>query len=272
MNKKIFINLLLVSVLSTIFLLGCGNSNNTANSSKSETTDLLAEIKERGTLKIGTEGTYSPYTYHNDNNELVGYDVEVGQAIAKELGVKAEFIETSWDSCIAGLDAERYDVIMNQVGITDERKQKYAFSTPYTITRAVLIVGKDNNEIKSFKDLKNKKAAQGLTSNFADMSKSYGAELVDTDGQFSKSMELITSNRADATINDDVTFYDYLKQKPDAPLKIVDTLDEASENSVLIRKNNDSLVKAINDALAKLDKDGTLKEISEKYFGQDVTK
>ena len=104
------------------------------------------------------------------------------------------------------------------------------------------------------------------------MSKSYGAELVDTDGQFSKSMELITSNRADATINDDVTFYDYLKQKPDAPLKIVDTLDEASENSVLIRKNNDSLVKAINDALAKLDKDGTLKEISEKYFGQDVTK
>lgn len=272
MNKKNIISLLLLGVLSTVFLFGCGNSNNTNNSAQSETKDLLTEIKERGTLQIGTEGTYAPYTYHNDKNELVGYDVEVGQAIAKELGVKAEFIETSWDSCIAGLDAKRYDVIMNQVGITDERKKKYDFSTPYTVTRAVLIVGKDNNEIKSFEDLKNKKAAQGLTSNFSDMSKGYGAELVDTDGQFSKSMELIINERADATINDDITFYDYLKQKPNAPLKIVDTLDEASENAVLIRKNNDSLVKAINDALAELEKDGTLKQISEKYFGQDVTK
>ena len=270
MKKKKWMPLLLTFILSIGLFVGCGNSNISNN--KTENKDLLSEIKESGTLKIGTEGTYAPYTYHNDKNELVGYDVEIGQAIAKELGVKAEFVETSWDSMIAGLDAKRYDIIMNQVGITDERKRKYDFSTPYTITRAALIVSKDNNEIKSFEDLKNKKSAQGLTSNFADMAKNYGAELVDTDGQFSKSMELIINGRADATINDDITFYDYLKQKPDAPLKIADTLDEASENAILIRKNNDSLVKSINDALAKLDKDGTLKKISEKYFGEDVTK
>ncbi|WP_315074696.1 amino acid ABC transporter substrate-binding protein [uncultured Clostridium sp.] len=279
MKKRNLISLLLIGVLAATSLLGCGNSGNTAsNNSKSEQSstassdDLLTQIKSSGTLKIGTEGTYAPYTYHNDKNELVGYDVEVGQAIAKELGVKAEFVETPWDSCIAGLDAKRYDVVMNQVGITDERKEKYDFSTPYTVTRAVLIVGKDNNDIKSFNDLKGKKAAQGLTSNFADMAKKYGADLVDTDGQFSKSIDLIASGRSDATINDDVAFYDYLKQKPDAPLKIADTLNEASNNAVLIRKGNDSFVKAVNDALAKLDKDGTLKNISEKYFGNDVTK
>ena len=270
MKKKNLISLLLVCILS-IGLLGCGNSGQ-ASATDSKSKDLLAEIKESGSLKIGTEGTYAPYTFHNDKNELVGFDVEIGQAIAKELGVKAEFVETPWDSCIAGLDAKRYDVVMNQVGITDERKAKYDFSTPYTVTRAVLIVGKDNQDIKKFEDLKGKKAAQGLTSNFAEMSKSYGAELVDTDGAFSKSLDLITSGRTDATINDDVTFYDYLKQKPDAPLKIADTLDKASENAVLIRKENDSFVKAVNDALAKLTKDGTLEKISQKYFGTNVTK
>ncbi|AVK50439.1 amino acid ABC transporter substrate-binding protein [Clostridium sp. MF28] len=272
MKKKNLFSLLLVGLLA-IGLIGCGNSTsqapaNTSNSSK----DLLTEIKERGSLKIGTEGTYAPYTFHNDKNELVGFDVEIAQAIAKELGVKAEFVETPWDSCIAGLDAKRYDVVMNQVGITDERKAKYDFSTPYTVTRAVLIVGKDNQGIKSFADLKGKKAAQGLTSNFADMAKKDGAELVDTDGNFSKSIDLIINGRADATINDDLTFYDYLKQKPDAPLKIADKQDKASENGVLIRKGNDSFVNAVNDALDKLSKDGTLEKISEKYFGTNVTK
>ncbi|SFC97666.1 amino acid ABC transporter substrate-binding protein [Clostridium uliginosum] len=270
MKKKNLISLLLVGVLS-IGLIGCSNSGQ-ASTNDNKSKDLLAEIKDRGTLKIGTEGAYAPYTYHNDKNELVGYDVEIGQAIAKELGVKAEFVETPWDSCIAGLDSERYDVVMNQVGITDERKQKYDFSTPYTVTRAVLIVEKNNQDIKSFEDLKGKKTAQGLTSNFADMSKGYGAELVDTDGTFSKSIDLINNGRADATVNDDVTFYDYLKQKPDAPLKITDTLDKASENAVLMRKGNDSFVKAVNDALAKLNEDGTLQKISEKYFGTNVTK
>lgn len=270
MKKRNLFSLLLVGVIS-IGLIGCGNSGQ-ATGSKSESKDLLAEVKERGTLKIGTEGTYAPYTFHNDKNELVGFDVEIGEAIAKELGVKAEFVETPWDSCIAGLDAKRYDVVMNQVGITDERKQKYDFSTPYTITRAVLIVGKDNNEIKSFEDLKGKKSAQGLTSNFADMAKGYGAELVDTDGAFSKSLDLIANGRADGTINDDLTFYDFLKQKPDAAFKIVAKIDKASENAVLIRKDNETFVKAVNDALTKLKDDGTLEKISQKYFGTDVTK
>lgn len=283
---------LLVGTLTLVLVLGglvaCsskGSENEASNQSVATPTvtqasesnadaekDLLAQIKERGTLLIGTEGTYAPYTYHDETGELVGYDVEVAKAIAEKLGVKAEFVESNWDSLIAGLDAVRYDVVINQVTITDERLKKYDFSTPYTISRAALIVGKDNNDIKTFEDLKGKKSAQSLTSNYSSLAEQYGAEIVSADGSFSKAVELVSTGRADATINDQVSFYDYLKQQPDASVKLVDTLDDASKNAVLIRKGNETLVEAINKAFDELTQDGTLAKISEKYFGADVTK
>jgi cystine transport system substrate-binding protein len=234
--------------------------------------DLLTVIQERGKLLIGTEGTYAPYSYHDETGELVGYDVEIARAIAEKLGVEAEFVETNWDACIAGLDAERYDVVMNQVSITEERLLKYDFSTPYTVSSAVLIAAEDNKELTSFEDLKGKKAAQSLTSNYATLAEGYGAEIVSTDGMFSKAIELVSTGRAEATINDEVSFYDFLKQQPDATVKIIDTLDEASENAVLIRKGNDTFVTAVNLALDELSQEGTLAEISDKYFGADITK
>ncbi len=230
--------------------------------------DLLALIQERGTLLIGTEGTYSPYSYHDETGDLVGYDVEIARLIAEKLGVEAEFVETNWDACIAGLDAERYDVVMNQVSITEERLLKYDFSTPYTVSSAVLIVADENNELASFEDLKGKKVASSLTSNYASLAEGYGAEIVSTDGLFSKAIELVSTGRAVATINDEASFYDYLKQQPNAEVKIADTLDEASENAVLIRKGNDTFVAAVNKALEELADEGT----SEKYFGADISK
>src|SRR5690606_25818693 len=86
------------------------------------------KIKEAGVFRIGTEGTYAPFTYHDTDNKLVGFDVEIGREIAKRLGVEAKFEEGKWDGLIAGLDANRYDAVINQVGITEERKKKYDFS------------------------------------------------------------------------------------------------------------------------------------------------
>lgn len=232
---------------------------------------FLETIKENGVLKIGTEGTYAPFSFHDDANNLVGYDVEIAKALADALGVKAEFVETKWDAMIAGLDAERYDVVINQVSITEERQSKYDFSTPYTVSKAVLIVHSEDEAITSFEDLKGKKSAQSLTSNFAGIAEGYGAELVGTDG-FNQSVELVLSKRADATINDDVTYYDYLKQKPEAAIKIVASQEDASKSAVLIRKGNDDFVKAINEAMEKLQADGTIKRISEEYFGVDISK
>lgn len=233
--------------------------------------DLLDAVKAAGVLKIGTEGTYAPYSYHNDSNELTGFDVEVAEKIAEKLGVEAEFVETKWDSIIAGLDAGRFDIIVNQVGITEERLEKYDFSIPYTYTHGALIVKGDNEEITGFDKLAGKKAAQSLTSNWAELAEEKGAEIVSTDG-FNQSVDLVLAGRADLTLNDDLTYYDYINQKPDADLKIAALSEESNDSAAMTRKGNPKFVEAVNNALEELSEEGVLTEISEKYFGADVTK
>ena len=230
----------------------------------------LDAIKQAGVLKVGTEGTYAPFTYHDESGKLVGFDVEIAEAIANKLGVKVEFVEGKWDGLIAGLDAKRYVTVINEVGITEKRKAKFAFSDPYIASRAVLIVKEDNSDIKDFKDLKGKKAAQSLTSNFADIAKSNGAELVGTDG-FDQSIALVTQGRADATINDSLTFFDFKKKQAASPVKIVAQEADASDSGVILRKGDQDLVDAINKALRDITADGTYKKISDTYFGQDVS-
>ncbi|MDO5549900.1 MAG: amino acid ABC transporter substrate-binding protein [Lachnospiraceae bacterium] len=247
-----------------------GNNKEAESKEADSPNDSLTKIQKAGVLKIGTEGTYSPYSYHDEEGNLVGFDVEIARLIAEKLGVKAEFVETKWDAMIAGLDAKRFDIIANQVGITQERKEKYDFSEPYTYIHGVLIVGKDNEEIKAFEDLAGKKSAQTLTSNWGQTAEGYGAELVGVDG-FDQSIELITSKRADATINSQVALYDYLKQKPDAPVKVVATAGDPSIVGIPVRKGEDSLYKAVNQAILELKEDGTLTELSLKYFGVDIT-
>jgi cystine transport system substrate-binding protein len=231
----------------------------------------LASIKSGGVLKIGTEGTYAPFTFHDASGKLVGFDVEIGQAVAAKLGVKADFVEGKWDGLIAGLDAKRYDAVINQVGITEARKQKYDFSDAYIASKAVLIVRQDNADIKGFADLKGKKSAQSLSSNFGKIAEQAGAELVGTDG-FDQSIQLVLTRRADATINDSLSFLDFKKQKPDAPVKIAAEQENADYSGIIIRKNEPELLSAINKALADIKADGTYEKIAKTYFGQDVSK
>lgn len=233
--------------------------------------DSLAQVKSSGELKIGTEGTYAPFTYHTISGDLTGFDVEIGRAIAKQLHVKPVFVEGKWDGLIAGLDAKRYDVVINEVGITPAREQKYDFSQPYLASKAVVIVKNDNDSIHSFADLKGKNAAQSLTSNYGQLARQAGANLVSTDG-FNQSIDLVVQGRADATVNDRISFLDFKKHRPDAPVKIVASQDNASASGVLMRKGETSLQTAINDALTEMKKDGTYQKISEKYFGEDVSK
>lgn len=230
----------------------------------------LEAIKSAGKLRIGTEGTYAPFTYHDATGALVGFDVEIGREIAKRIGVEAEFVEGKWDGLIAGIDANRYDAVINQVGITEERQAKYDFSEPYIASKAVLIVRGDNTEITGFAGLAGKKSAQTLTSNFATLATDNGAELVGTDG-FDQSIALVVDGRADATINDSLSFFDFKKQKPDVDVKIAATQENADYSGVLIRKGNPELLAAINEALAAIKADRTYEQISEKYFGADVS-
>lgn len=270
MKKGKIIFVFVLVLVMTLSLIGCTGGSNNKQTNSEANASLLEQIKSKGVLTIGIEGTYPPFTYHDESNALTGYDVEIAEAIAEKLDVKAEFVETKWDSIIAGLDADRYDAIINQVGITPERQEKYDFSQPYTYSKGSLIIKEDNTEIASFEDLDGKKSAQSVTSNWAATAESFGATIIGADG-FSQSIELVLSGRADATLNDSVTFYDYKKSKPDAPVKIAATSEEVSQSGVMIRKGNRELLQAIDTALDELKAEGKLKAISEKYFGIDIS-
>ncbi|AOM41482.1 amino acid ABC transporter substrate-binding protein [Xenorhabdus hominickii] len=228
-------------------------------------------VKASGVFKVGTEGTYPPFTYHDASNKLTGFDVDIAREIAQRLNVKPEFMEVKWDGLIAGLDAKRFDAVINQVGVTPEREAKYSFSIPYTTSQVVLITRNNNSDIKAFADIKEKRSAQSLTSNYGQLATSYGATLVSTDG-FNQAIDLVATGRADATLNDRLSFLDFKKQRPNAPVKIVAQKADASKSAVLLRKGDPELVEAVNKALQEIKNDGTYTRISEKYFGVDISK
>ena len=229
-----------------------------------------AKTLREGTLKVATEGSFSPFWYYNDKNELVGYDVDVARAVAKKLGLKIEFLTAPWDAMLAAFDAGKADAVFNQVSITDERKKKYEYSVPYTVVYGAIIVHKDNNDIKSFEDLKGKKNADSATSNWAQVAKKYGAQNVTVDS-FAKSMELLIARRVDTVVRDNTVFYDFLKQRPDAPIKIAAKLKDVDYSAAIVQKGNKELADQISKALNELKAEGKLKEISLKYFGKDVS-
>ena len=230
----------------------------------------LDQVKQAGVLRIGTEGTYAPFTFHDASGTLVGFDVEIAEQVAKRIGVKPQFVEGEWDGLIAGIDANRYDVVVNEVGITPARQAKYDFSEPYIASKAALIVRADDDSIKSFADLSGKKAAQTITSNFGQIAKSSGAEIVPTEG-LDQSIALVLQHRADATINDSLSFLDFKKHQPDAPVKIAATQANADFSGILLAKGKPQLLAAINSALDAMKKDGSYAAISQKYFGADVS-
>lgn len=245
----------------------------TSCNKKTETTqDHLARIKESGVLTVAMEGTWAPWTYHDENDVLTGYDVDVASAIAQKLGVKASFIEGEWDGLFAGLDAGRYDIVANGVDITEERSQKYSFTTPYAYNKTAVIVSSDRDDITSFNDLKDKKTANTISSTYAQVAESYGASVTGVD-DLNQTFQLLLTGRIDATLNSEMTYYDYMKAHPETKIKIACLSDDATHVAIPVKKGSDdeSLLAAINKAIEELKADGTLKKLSEKYFGVDVS-
>lgn len=243
-----------------------------ASVSLAEEKDLLARIQEKGEIIVATEGTWAPWTYHDESDVLVGFDVEVAQKIAEKLGVKATFVEVPWDGIFAGLDSQRYDIAANGVEVTEERSQKYDFSAPYAFIRTAIIVRGDNDAIASFEDLKGKTTANTLASTYALLAESYGANPIGVD-DLNQTIELLLAGRVDATLNAEVSLYDFLKVHPDANIKMAALSEDASLVSIPVRKGDDSatLLAAIDQAIAELHQEGVIAELSIKYFGSDIT-
>ena len=203
--------------------------------------------------------------------ELVGFDVEVGRAVAEKLGVKAEFVEADWDSLVAGVQSGRFDIVTNEVTPTDERRKSVDFTDPYTYIYNVVITKKENNDITAMEDLSGKKVSNTISSTHAIIAESYGAEIMAVD-TFEASVEMVLQDRADATINSEMVFNDYIKTKPDADLKIAAYDKQADTTAIPVRYGDTALRDALNDAIRQLQQDGTLTEISMRYFDQDITR
>jgi cystine transport system substrate-binding protein len=259
-SLRVLLGLALVLVLAA-----CGKTTTTAKPS------LDSELVTKGTLTIGLEGTYQPYSYHKDG-KLTGYEVELGKAIAKQMGLKPKFVESKWDSLIAGLDVNKYDLILNNVAKTPERAKKYAFTSAYTSGKSQLAVKKNNPTIKTIQDIKGQKMAQSVTSNNAANVKALGGEIVPVDG-FSQSIQLIEQGRVAGTVNDSASFYAYLKQNPKANIKLlsVGKAITATPARGLLRKKDTVLQTKADKALKTLRANGTLTKLSKQFFGGDVT-
>ena len=259
---------LIAGLTAALFLAGCGSASAPASGGA----DHLARIRAAGTIKVGLEGDWQPFSYHNEADELIGFDVEVAQKIAEIIGVKADIIEAPWDGLFAGETAGTYDIVVNGVDVTEERQKTYDFSDPYAYDHTVLVTLKENEEIRSFEDLKGKTTANSIGSTYMEIGEQYGAEVKGVD-TLAETMSMVKNKQVDATVNAETSVQDYFNTTGETGLEVRAKLDEVTAYAIPLVKgsDNDTLRQAINDALKTMRADGTLAELSAKYFGADLT-
>lgn len=247
---------LAVAALSTAGVLAaCGASNEEAS-------------KDEKIVTVGTEATYPPFTY-KEKGKLTGYDIEVMDEVAKRAGYKVEYKAMDFKGLIPALDSKRIDVIANQMGITDERKEKYAFSDAYTVSGSTIIVNNKTDDIKTLEDLKGKTVGSTQGSLYAKTAEKAGAKVKYYKGanQVLKDLE---AGRVDAAMNDRLFVLTELK-KAGYKVKAVGETFDKNESGLMMAKNS-KYTEDFNKALAEMQEDGTLADLGKKYFNEDISK
>lgn len=288
MKRKFWLLGLVMSMLLTLMLTGCFSNStekdSVANSTEKESVasskdnvvdseDLLAD----GVLKIGLDDEWPPMEFRNDQESLVGFDIDFANALAEELGVKAEFSPVPWDGIFNGLNATQYDVIISSTSITPERQEEFCITDPY-VTSGVVIVSRTNVEpVTNFSQLKGKslfvmeETAAEIT---AETLKAQSG--IDADIQILRSKHLLLEDwGVDGKENvyfmmDNIRAEQYVKQFPDDFVISSNYLSD-DQIGIICRKGNSELVKKLNAAIDALQKDGTMTRISNVWFGKDLT-
>ena len=283
-GRKKQISFIMALLLIIALVSGCGSQGDSGAASAGEPEaaesisaeaggDELDSVLAAGKIVVGVEGTYPPFTYHDGDGELVGFDVEVAERIAEKLGVEVEFVEAAWDSLLIGIDSGRLDLVVNAVSITEARAEKYDFTAPYYYEARRVIVRAEDDSIQSAEDLNGKKVATNVTNAFIPWYESMGAEIVgiDTSGE---AIELVLSGRADLCGTSVPVLNSYMDEHPDAEgrLKVAFVIPDSEDQiAIPVRKGETRFLEAVDQALAQLRDDGTLKELSEKYLQGDYT-
>lgn len=222
---------------------------------------------EEAVITVGTEATYPPFTY-KDKGEITGYDIDVLNEAAERAGYTVEYEPMDFKGLVPALDAERIDMIANQMSITPEREEKYAFSTPYAVSGAQVIVASDNNDIQGIDDLDGKVVGSTQGSAYAQLAEEAGAEVKFYKGA-NQVLQDLQVGRLDAALNDRLFILTEL-EKTGYDVKAVGDVFNKSEVGYMTRQDSDVL-EGLNEALAEMQEDGTMTEIGEKYFGEDIS-
>ena len=247
------------------------NSASTSSSKSSDSSSSLDRIKKAGVIVMGTSADFPPYESHqliNGEDKIVGFDVDIAQAVAKGLGVKLKIEDMKFDGLIAALQAGKIDMIVAGMTPTPERAKSVDFSDLYYIGKQVLVIKKDNNSIKTVDDLKGKKldAQLGTTSEKAARSIK-GATVIPIDKVSTEIMEVKTG-KVDGVVVEQTVAQAYLKENPD--LKIVEIPELKSEegSAIAVKKGDKALLAEINKVLKQLKDSGEYDKLIEKWFKQ----
>jgi L-cystine transport system substrate-binding protein len=224
-----------------------------------------------GTLTIGMEGTYAPFTYKNDAGVLTGFDVDIATALAAKLNLKPKFVLTEWSGILAGLQAGKFDVVVNEVGVTPERQKNILFGAPYAYSSAQVIVKKNSPlALTSLEALKGRRVGVGLGSNYEKLLRDAGGINIVTYPGSPEYLADLAAGRIDAAVNDRL-LVGYLIKQQNLPVKGAGILDTPQPVAVAFRKDGAALKTALDRALLQIKADGTYAKISRKWFGQDVS-
>ncbi|MBR3063459.1 MAG: transporter substrate-binding domain-containing protein [Exiguobacterium sp.] len=262
---------LAATLFLAIPLAACGDdSTNQADTTRWE------EIQEEGTLTVGTAGTLYPASFREEESDsLTGFDVELMKEIAKRLDLEIEFKEMAFDNMLTSVQNGQIDVAANDISVTEDRKEKFAFSKPYKYTYGTAIVRKsDLSGIESLEDLKGKKAAGEATTVFMDVAREYGAEEVIYDNATNDQyLRDVSTGRTDVILNDYYLQTLALAFFPEFDITIhPDIAYNPQEIAFLMDKENDELQENIDRVLDEMLEDGTVKELSEQFYnGADVS-
>jgi len=264
-TKKI-LALLLASIMSLCIFAGCKNNDENASSE--------AQFVKEGTLVVGIDNTYPPMEYVDKNGKTVGFDIELAKAIADKMGLKVEYVNTAWDAIFAGLDSDKYDVIISSVSINKDRQETLALSDPYISNQQIIISLKGGVQVKSVKELEGKKVGVQVSTTADDACQYYqnngsNFDLRQFDGM-TEAFVALEGGSVDCIVTDLVVGNFYIAQKGG---KFIKTCDKLTNEPIAVaaKKSNTALIDKVNKALKELKEEGTIAKISKKIFGEDLT-
>ncbi|UTR11977.1 transporter substrate-binding domain-containing protein [Evansella sp. LMS18] len=233
-----------------------------------------AEIEEEGTLIVGTSGTYAPVTFHNEDNELTGFDVELARAIADYHGLEVQFETMEFDGILPALRNGQIHMAVNDFAVTEERLETFDFTDPYKFSYGSVIVrSEDADQFQSAEDLEGVDAALGsLTSNYARFAEYIGANSTAYDGGVEPILRDILGGNQDAYLNDRLVLARTLEEFGDENLTVAEDVKyHSTESAIPVLKGNEELVEQLNEAIEALREDGTIAELSEEFYGEDAS-